>query len=150
VRSIDERCRAIADQFDQGPDALRLRKLLHCLCHGGWENDPDRLAQFYLPGLVQLALSVAPRPQDLRYRLGRIVKHLNRQRQYTRLANQLVVGLQPLYQSETDLLAEPSGLAALQPPEIAPQSPFPESGASATPAGAGDAPVGVGSSASPA
>lgn len=109
VRSIDERCRAIADQFDQGPDALRLRKLLHCLCHGGWENDPDRLAQFYLPGLVQLALSVAPRPQDLRYRLGRIVKHLNRRRQYTRLANQLVVGLQPLYQSETDLLAEPSG-----------------------------------------
>jgi len=88
VQSLEERCQAIADQFDQSPDALRLRKLLHCLCHGGWENDPSSLTQIYLPTLIQQILTVAPKPQDLRYRLGRIVKHLNRRQQYTRLANQ--------------------------------------------------------------
>jgi class 3 adenylate cyclase len=110
VRSVEERCRAIADQFDQSPHALRLRKLLHCLCHGGWENDPDRLNQLYLPGLIQQILTLAPKPQDLNYRLGRIVKHLNRQAQYARLAKQIVLGMQPLYQSQTELLPEVTGL----------------------------------------
>lgn len=110
VRSLEERCQAIADQFDQSPDALRLRKLLHCLCHGGWENDPNRLSETYLPGLIQQTLTLAPRPQDLRYRLSRIVKYLNRRQQYTRLANQIMVGFQPLYQTQPEALAEATAL----------------------------------------
>ncbi|MGB5972829.1 MAG: hypothetical protein WBG38_05895, partial [Nodosilinea sp.] len=98
VRSLEERCKTIAEQFDQSPDAVRLRKLIHCLCHGSWENDLSHLSQIYLPGLIQQVLTVAPKPQDLRYRLGRVVKHINRQQQYTRLANQVVAGFQPLYQ----------------------------------------------------
>ncbi|WP_026072360.1 adenylate/guanylate cyclase domain-containing protein [Nodosilinea nodulosa] len=110
VRSLEERCQAIAETFDQSPDALRLRKLIHCLCHGGWENDPTCLNQIYLPGLIQQTLTMAPTTQDLRYRLGRIVKHLNRRQQYTRLANQIVLGFQPLYQSQPEAL---SGATAL-------------------------------------
>ncbi|MEA5451542.1 adenylate/guanylate cyclase domain-containing protein [Leptolyngbya sp. CCNP1308] len=111
VRSVEERCQAIADQFDQSPEALRLRKLLHCLCHGGWENDPNRLLnETYLPGLIQQTLTIAPKPQDLRYRLSRIVKHLNRRQQYTRLANQIMVGFQPLYQNQPEALAEATAL----------------------------------------
>lgn len=104
VRSIEERCQAIAEQFDQSPDALRLRKLLHCLGHGGWENDPSCLNQIYLPRLIQQVLTTAPKSQDLRYQLGRIVKHLNRRQQYTRLANQIVAGFQLLYQSQPEML----------------------------------------------
>ena len=103
IRSVEERCHALANQFDQSPDALRLRKLIHCLCHGGWENNPERLNQLYLPGLIQQAITLAPRPQDLHYRLSRIVKHLNRRSQYTRLANHIVVSLQPLYQQQSGL-----------------------------------------------
>jgi adenylate cyclase len=109
-RSLEERCQAIADQFDQSPEALRLRKLLHCLCHGGWENDPSRLSETYLPGLIQQTLTLAPQPQDLRYRLSRIVKYLNRRQQYTRLANQIMVGFQPLYQTQSEALAEATAL----------------------------------------
>jgi adenylate cyclase len=114
VRSVEERCRAIADEFDQSPDALRLRKLIHCLCHGGWENNPERLNQLYLPGLIQQTITLAPRPQDLHYRLSRIVKHLNRRSQYTRLTNYILVSLQPLYQQQSGLPTpalppEPSG-----------------------------------------
>ncbi len=110
LRSVEERCQAIANQFDQSPEALRLRKLLHCLCHGGWENDPNLLTQMYLPGLIQQTLTIAPKPQDLRYRLSRIVKHLNRRQQYTRLANQIMVGFQPLYQNQPEVLAEATAL----------------------------------------
>jgi hypothetical protein len=102
VRSIEECCQTVADQFEQSPDALRLRKLLHCLCHGGWENDPSCLNQIYLPTLIQQTLAIAPKPQDLRYRLGRIVKHLNRRQQYTRLANQIVAAFKPLYHSQSE------------------------------------------------
>lgn len=125
VRSVDESCQAIADQFDRSPDALRLRKLLYCLCYGSWENDPNGLSQIYLPTLIQQILAIAPQVQDLRYRLGRIVKQLNRRQQYTRLANHIVVSFQSLYQSqptavpteavglpELTVLVEPSGPAA--------------------------------------
>jgi adenylate cyclase len=117
VRSIEERCQVIANQFDQSPNALRLRKLIYCLCHNGWENDPERLRRLYLPGLVQQILTVAPKPQDLNYRLGRIIKQLNRRQQYTGLANQIVAGLQSLYQTpggslnEATALVEPAGPA---------------------------------------
>lgn len=110
VRSVEERCRTIAEQFDQSPDPLRLRKLMHCLCYGSWENDPTRLNQLYLPGMVQQLLTIAPTPRDLRYRLGRIVKHLNRRQQYTRLANQIMLGVQPLYQSQPDAQAGATAL----------------------------------------
>lgn len=109
-RSVEERCQAIANRFDQSPEALRLRKLLHCLCHGGWENDPSLLNEVYLPGLIQQTLTLAPKPQDLRYRLSRIVKYLNRRQQYTRLANQIMLGFQPLYQSQPEALVEATAL----------------------------------------
>jgi adenylate cyclase len=111
VRSVEERCRGIAEQFDQSPNALRLRKLMHCLCYNSWENDPSRLNQLYLPGLVQQILTIAPYPRDLRYRLGRIIKHLNRRQQYTRLANQIMLGMQPFYQSQADAQAEEAAAA---------------------------------------
>ncbi len=110
IRSVEERCRGIGEQFDQSPDALRLRKLMHCLCYGSWENDPTRLNQLYLPGMVQQLLTIAPKPRDLRYRLERIVKHLNRRQQYTRLANQIMLGVQPLYQSQPDAQAGATAL----------------------------------------
>lgn len=110
VRSVEEQCQTIADQFDHSLEALRLRKLLHCICYGSWENDPSRLNQIHLPTLIQQTLMVAPKPQDLRYRLGRIVKHLNRRQQYTRLANQIMAGFQPLYQSQPGGLPDATAL----------------------------------------
>ncbi|WOD40027.1 adenylate/guanylate cyclase domain-containing protein [Nodosilinea sp. E11] len=105
VRSVEERCHTIAEQLDQNPESLRLRKLIYCLCYNNWENDPSRLSELYLPGLIQQILTVAPKPQDLRYRLDRIVKHLNRRQQYAQLANQIVVNFQGLYQSQADAIA---------------------------------------------
>ncbi|MBE9138773.1 adenylate/guanylate cyclase domain-containing protein [Nodosilinea sp. LEGE 07088] len=104
VKSIEERCQTTAEQLDQGSDALRIRKLIYCLCYNSWENDPGYLQELYLPGLIQQTLTVAPKLQDLRYRLGRIVKHLNRKKQYARLAKLILESLHSLYQSQPEEL----------------------------------------------
>jgi adenylate cyclase len=106
VRSIEERCQITAEHLDQGADALRIRKLIYCLCYNSWENDPSHLQALYLPGLIQQTLIVAPKFQDLRYRLRRIVKHLNRKKQYARLAKLILASLQSLYQSQTEGLPQ--------------------------------------------
>ncbi|MGF1567786.1 MAG: adenylate/guanylate cyclase domain-containing protein [Nodosilinea sp.] len=101
VRSLEERCRIVAEGLRQHPEGLRLRKLLYCLGHNAWENNPTVLHQLDFLELVQQALRMAPRRQDLRYHLSRIVKHLNRRQDYTRLANDLIKRFQPLYLSQS-------------------------------------------------
>lgn len=104
VRSLEERCQLIAQQLHQHPDFERLRKLLYCLGYSAWENDPAVLEQINLADLVQQVLHIAPQRQDLRYHLGRIIKRLNRRREYTRLGNTLIEHLKPLYLNQADNL----------------------------------------------
>jgi adenylate cyclase len=101
IRTIEERCRTVARQVSQSQETLRLRKLLYCLCHNAWENDAAVLNQIDLPTLVQETLRVVPKPRDLRYHLGRILKHLNRRGVYTPVANELLTYFRPLYVSQT-------------------------------------------------
>ena len=101
VRSLEERCALVAQQISQQADVLRLQKLLYCLAHNTWENEATILEQVDLSLLIQQVFQAAPQSQDLRYHLGRIVKRLNRRREYTRLANHLMQFLQPLYSTPT-------------------------------------------------
>jgi len=101
VRSLEERCALVAQQVGKQADFLRLCKLLYCIADNTWENDTAVLEQVDLPLLIQRVYETAPQSQDLRYHLGRIVKRLNRRREYTRLANQLVQLLQPIYAATT-------------------------------------------------
>ncbi len=111
VRSLDERCRLVTQNLQQHGDFLRLRKLLYCLCYNAWENDPTVLDQLEGYALVQQVLQLAPQSQDLRYHLGRVTKRLNRPRQYTRLANELMEQFQLLYldQPTGTQLSTPAG-----------------------------------------
>jgi hypothetical protein len=97
VRSLDERCRLVTQKLQQHDDFLRLRKLLYCLCYNTWENNATTLDQVDSCTLVQQVLQLAPQSQDLHYHLGRVTKRLNRPRQYTRLANELMAQFQLLY-----------------------------------------------------
>lgn len=112
VRSLEERCALVAQQISQQPDALRLRKLIYCLTQNTWENDVTLLEQLDLSLLIQEMVQTAPQSQDLRYHLGRIVKRLNRRREYTRMANQLMQLFQPIYSTppwESQISAPGSG-----------------------------------------
>ncbi|HEY9735292.1 MAG TPA: hypothetical protein V6D06_03385, partial [Trichocoleus sp.] len=79
------------------PDALRLRKLLYCICHNIWENDSSILENYSLERLVRQTHTVASTSQDLKYQLSRIVKRLNRKADYVRLANIIIEQFQLLY-----------------------------------------------------
>lgn len=119
VRSLEERCALVAQQISQQPDALRLRKLIYCLTQNTWENDATLLEQLDLSLLLQEVVQTAPQSQDLRYHLGRIVKRLNRRREYTRMANQLMRILQPIY-STTPLESQISAPSSGDPQDSAP------------------------------
>lgn len=138
VRSLEERCDAVARHLDQQADALRLRKLLYCLVHNTWENDTRVLDQVDLALLVQQVFQTIPQGQDLRYHLGRIVKRLNRRREYTRLANGLIQALHPLYATtpvDTQLSVPPSTDPQDSAPDytvVTPMPPPPASGGDVT------------------
>ncbi|MBD0334811.1 MAG: adenylate/guanylate cyclase domain-containing protein [Cyanobacteria bacterium Co-bin13] len=97
-------------------DALRVRKLLYCICHNIWENDRNILESCSLEQLVRQTHTVAPTAQDLKYQLSRIVKRLNRKAEYTRLANAIIEQFQRLYASEPELtqISTPTGREAIE------------------------------------
>lgn len=111
VRSLEERCDQVARRLGQQVEVVRLRKLLYCLVYNTWENDSAVLGQVSLATLIQQVVQTVPQSRDLRYHLGRIIKRLNRQQEYTRLANNLIQVLQPLYSTATagSQLSVPAG-----------------------------------------
>ena len=106
---LDWQIQQVVEQLSQDQaDALRVRKLLYCLCHQHWENDADVVGQIDLDSLVQQSLQSAPHGQDLRYHLGRIVKRVNRRKTYTRIANQIMAAFQGLYQDQEPISPSPA------------------------------------------
>jgi adenylate cyclase len=103
-------CHDVVQQLQQASDSIRIRKLLYCLVHNRWQNDVEVLQTLDLMNLVQDTLKTAPRRQDLQYHLQRIIKHLNRKGEYTRLANEVMGAFHNLYELENDdsSLREPS------------------------------------------
>lgn len=101
--TLEQRCQTLAEHLSHHPESLRLRKLLYCLGHSAWENNTAVLDQIDLSQLLQQVLIMAPQRKDLRYHLGRIVKRLNRQAEYTRMADQLMAVMQPLYLGQSAL-----------------------------------------------
>ncbi|NJN22624.1 MAG: adenylate/guanylate cyclase domain-containing protein [Leptolyngbya sp. RL_3_1] len=87
----------IALQLTASPQAVRIRKLLHGVVNNRWENDPAILAQQNMDGLVASVYKIAPTVKELSYHLDRIVKRLNRQEHYARIAATVVGVFQQLY-----------------------------------------------------
>ncbi|MGP1375202.1 MAG: adenylate/guanylate cyclase domain-containing protein [Almyronema sp.] len=94
---------AIAQIIEQSLHRLRLTKLLYCIGHDVWENNSQTLSQLNLVDLVEQVHQLTPTPKDLKYRLSRIVRQLNRQAEYRPVANTLIKAFHPLYaQSQLD------------------------------------------------
>jgi adenylate cyclase len=109
--SLEQQCQRVAEILAQyETEALRIRKLLFCLCYRHWEQDVERLNQLDLADLVQQSLQIAPQRKDLKYHLGRIVKRVNRRKTYTHVANEIMAAFKVLY-SQPQRQAEegPSG-----------------------------------------
>ncbi len=110
---------AIANTLAQSPNANRIKKLLYSVCSGGWENDPQVLAYFKLPSLVQQLHQLAPDLETLASLLNRVVSSLNRRVEYTQVAQSILEGLTPLYRPPA---AQSPELAASPEPNLSPES----------------------------
>ena len=89
----------------------RIRKLFYCISYNTWENNNRVLTQFSLAELTIDVSRIAPTLQGLDYRLKQIVKRLNRQSEYTQLANAIVQAMGPLYaqESKASAISAPMG-----------------------------------------
>ncbi len=87
----------VADQFQQDANSARIKKLLFAACTQTWENDSQVLSQHSLIELVQRLHRLTATPQTLDAILTSIVRTLNRQTEYTRVAQTIIYAFAPLY-----------------------------------------------------
>ncbi len=97
------RLEAAIQDLSQTPNLVRIKKLLFYACTGNWENDPGKVHFLNLRELVQHLLEINPTLEQLQWYLEGIVQTLNKQADYTLVANTLIGHLQQVYgQSELD------------------------------------------------
>lgn len=87
----------VAAQFQQDANSARIKKLLFAACTQTWENDLQVLGQHSLAELVERLHRLTATPQTLDAILTSIVRTLNRQTEYTRVAQTIIYAFAPLY-----------------------------------------------------
>jgi hypothetical protein len=90
----------IIRELEQHPDAIRIKKLLIYAADNLWENDPQRLAQYQFPQLVQKLQHQYPALEYLRSALKTTVATLSRPEAYSRIAELILEAIAPLYGNE--------------------------------------------------
>ncbi|NJP09312.1 MAG: adenylate/guanylate cyclase domain-containing protein [Leptolyngbyaceae cyanobacterium RU_5_1] len=78
-------------------DFLRIKKLLVYVCKGQWESDPTRLSKIHTIDLVRDLHYVVPESDQLVGLIDRFVQTLNKQAEYSLVANLLIRDLGKLY-----------------------------------------------------
>ncbi|WP_448573857.1 adenylate/guanylate cyclase domain-containing protein [Trichothermofontia sp.] len=81
----------------QDLDADRIKKLLYCLCEEKWEKNDHILQQASWQQLVTTVIQKTITLARLKSFLGRIVRSINKQTEYTIVAQKIISQLSPLY-----------------------------------------------------
>lgn len=125
--SVQTSLRAIAQAFAKHSNALRLRKLIFCACTQRWESDRTRLEQQPWPELLQDLYYRYPNPEALGDAVFGVVKQLNRQSEYSRLAEMILDQFTPIYgedaRESTHFLTEQTQFLPEQTQFLAPTAP---------------------------
>ncbi len=91
-----------ASQLNNHPNSVRIKKLLFCICHNLWENDTKKLNALPLDTLLSELLTQYPTLDELSTRLTQIVQSLNKQSEYSALAELIKTHCKPLYFSPAE------------------------------------------------
>lgn len=84
-------------ELAQDQNLTRIKKLLVYACTDIWESNQARLDEFDLQELVQELLETAPTIEQLKLCLNGVVKTLNKQAEYTLVANAITNALRKTY-----------------------------------------------------
>jgi adenylate cyclase len=119
----------LAQDCAQHPNAARLKKLMFSTAQNRWENDTNQVEAIDLPNLLQLLHQQNPTLEQLQTSLDSIVKTLNKQAEYTPLADFILEKLGNLYPTEfescpaaSETPVEPELTpSAITPPQFTPE-----------------------------
>ncbi|MEL4894975.1 hypothetical protein [Crocosphaera sp. Alani8] len=91
-------------------ESIRVKKLIFCICHKNWENNPNILNGLSMESLVEKLIAQQETLEALTLSLYRLVKTLNRPKIYAGIAKAIVEQLEPVYReiSEDTELLQPS------------------------------------------
>ncbi len=92
---------AIAKEFEEDVNAIRIKKLLHFVCYGIWENNLSNLIEIQMSDLIVRLIDVHPDIEELQSALDSIVCRINKADEYTVIANTILAKLNPLYEADT-------------------------------------------------
>jgi hypothetical protein len=87
----------VVHDLEQHENSTRIKKLIYCACKKTWENDLDTLAQFKFLDLIKELLDLSPTIEHLTVALNSVVKQLNKQAEYSLVANIIISNLGTLY-----------------------------------------------------
>lgn len=128
----EQHYKSVSELLEQNPNALRIKKLMLYLCRRHWESDVGALNEIDMHQLVQEVYLLAPTIGQLEVALESVVSTLNKQAEYSVVAQAIVSSLKPLYPDEPPVEA-----ALHSPPFAAPDpilhlpTPLPDAGVDA-------------------
>ncbi len=89
----------VVQVLDHHEEALRIKKLIFCLCKKYWENEPHVLNTFSCKDLLEELIIVRPTVEQLTFSLYKLVKTLNRPKVYAGVAKVILDQVTPLYET---------------------------------------------------
>jgi hypothetical protein len=87
----------VVHYLDTHEEALRIKKLIFCLCKQSWENDPEILNSVSLENLVHNLVQLKPSNEQLTFSVYKLVKTLNRPKIYASVATIIIDQIGKLY-----------------------------------------------------
>lgn len=97
LSSSEQRVAEIVQKFEQDKNAQRIHKMLFALTKHRWENNPETLLNYPLPQLIQETYHSYPNLERVGINLLKIVKGLNKQGTYSKVAETIITELAKLY-----------------------------------------------------
>ncbi len=119
----------VVNYLDKHQEAVRIKKMLYCLCTGRWEKDTDYLNSINFQYLIEQIVRENNTLDQFRLLLQKLVKTVNKPKQYIDIAKVVYLAIGQLY---PEFNQEHGGRAAAPaphrqaPPTPAPRTPEPE------------------------
>ena len=92
----------IVQELERQENSTRIKKLIFYACKNYWENNLDTVNSFQLQDLLQQLRHTHPTIEQLRLTLEKLVETLNRQTEYSLVANTILSRVSRLYSNPED------------------------------------------------
>ncbi len=108
--------RDTAARLTQGPEPLRTKKLLYCLCYDKWESDASLLEHIDIAILVETLYQQITTTKGLQNRIRTVLMRLNRRSTYGPIANRIFKEFQALYPDADSQISLPANVLDAEDP----------------------------------